>query len=233
MSPIWLKLAGDADPEGVPAPGGWTPERGDIFRVNCPPGHAQPTRDTLSCPTELCAFYQVHNQWLIVMDLGHFHDPWDALAYLPGWGGRIIVQAEDGRLDDSCRFRLNLLDFGSTAGLRLHPHTVKRFRDRAEWAHQRKARQVSFGEALVALQAGRRASRASWPMGAWLTLVTPPAEAATLTPAYSALLDGRPFMTQPYIAMSSNSSGLAPWVPATQDVLARDWETRDAYDGIA
>ncbi|MGA7384509.1 MAG: DUF2829 domain-containing protein [Methylocella sp.] len=68
---------------------------------------------------------------------------------------------------------------------------------------------MTFGEAIEALKAGDRVSRAGWHgEKMWLRLKKP---------------GESPEMTLPYIFMSTVSGDLVPWLASQMDILAEDW----------
>ena len=68
---------------------------------------------------------------------------------------------------------------------------------------------MDFGDAVRALKAGKRVSRAGWNgKGMWLALQVP---------------DEHSKMGLPYIYMSTVSGKFVPWLASQTDVLAEDW----------
>ena len=68
---------------------------------------------------------------------------------------------------------------------------------------------VNFGQAVEALKAGQRVSRAGWNgKNMWLGLQRP---------------DANSKMTLPYIYMFTAQGDLVPWLASQMDVLAEDW----------
>lgn len=68
---------------------------------------------------------------------------------------------------------------------------------------------LSFGHALVALEASRRVARAGWNgKNMWLELQVP---------------DAHSKMTLPYIYMKTADRQLVPWLASQTDMLAKDW----------
>lgn len=68
---------------------------------------------------------------------------------------------------------------------------------------------MSFGHAIVAMQAGDRVARAGWNgKGMHLKLQTPDAESK---------------MTLPYLYMRTVDGKLVPWLASQTDMLANDW----------
>lgn len=71
-------------------------------------------------------------------------------------------------------------------------------------------RGIKIGEAVSALQAGRRVRRAGWNgKGMWLKLQVP---------------DEHSKMTLPYVYMYTADKQLVPWLCSQSDLLADDWE---------
>lgn len=69
---------------------------------------------------------------------------------------------------------------------------------------------LSFGQALNALEHGKRVARLGWNgKGMWLYLVIPSATSV---------------MRRPFIAMNPVDGALVPWVASQSDLLCRDWE---------
>jgi hypothetical protein len=72
-----------------------------------------------------------------------------------------------------------------------------------------KENSMPFGQAIEALKAGKRVSRAGWNgKGMWLALELP---------------DANSKMTAPYIYMKTADDKLVPWLASQTDVLAEDW----------
>ena len=68
---------------------------------------------------------------------------------------------------------------------------------------------MNFGDALQALKAGKRVSRAGWNgKGMWLELQVP---------------DAHSKMTLPYIYMKTVDDNRVPWLASQTDMLAEDW----------
>ena len=74
---------------------------------------------------------------------------------------------------------------------------------------------ISFGNAIEALKAGKRVARSGWNgKGMWLTHIDG---------GESDLKDGSKFKSLPYIAMKTVGDELVPWLASQTDVLAEDW----------
>lgn len=91
----------------------------------------------------------------------------------------------------------------------------------------RKTDAMTFGDAIVMLEAGKKVARAGWNgKGMWLVLVdgTKLAWAVYYTPgdcdevAFSAL----DFL--PWIGMKTADRGFVPWLASQTDMLAKDWQ---------
>jgi hypothetical protein len=68
---------------------------------------------------------------------------------------------------------------------------------------------LSFGDAIVALKAGKKVARAGWNgKGMWLALQVP---------------DAHSKMSLPYIYMKTADDKLVPWLASQTDMLADDW----------
>jgi hypothetical protein len=68
---------------------------------------------------------------------------------------------------------------------------------------------MTFGEAIEALKGGERVARSGWNgKGMWLELHPP---------------DGSTRMTLPFIAMSTVTGDLVPWLASQTDMLSEDW----------
>lgn len=85
---------------------------------------------------------------------------------------------------------------------------------------------MNFGEAIDALKAGHRVSRAGWNgKGMWLVLV--PGSRVTLkegTPYGEALGDGTTCTITPHIDMFTATGEMQPgWLASQTDMLAEDW----------
>lgn len=73
---------------------------------------------------------------------------------------------------------------------------------------------MDFGDAIRALRAGQRVTRAGWNgKNMWLALQVP---------------DANSKMTLPYIYMSTVAGDLVPWLASQTDMLAEDWELAPA-----
>jgi hypothetical protein len=73
---------------------------------------------------------------------------------------------------------------------------------------------LDFGDAIRALRAGQRVTRAGWNgKNMWLALQVP---------------DANSKMTLPYIYMSTVAGDLVPWLASQTDMLAEDWELAPA-----
>jgi Protein of unknown function (DUF2829) len=69
---------------------------------------------------------------------------------------------------------------------------------------------MNFGDAIIALKAGKRVARSGWNgRDMWLALQVP---------------DANSKMSLPYIYMSTVSADLVPWLASQTDMLADDWE---------
>lgn len=95
----------------------------------------------------------------------------------------------------------------------------------------RPATSMSFGDALVALEAGQKVARAGWNgKGMWLVLV-PGQKSVVLhpgTPYEKALGDVPPIEILPHIDMwTTNAEGrramLPGWLASQTDMLSKDW----------
>lgn len=88
---------------------------------------------------------------------------------------------------------------------------------------------MDFGEALTALKAGGRVTRAGWNgVGMWLVLV--PGSAITVEigrPLGNAApeLVGQQVQYLPHIDMRTTQGQIVPWLASQTDVLAEDWAT--------
>jgi hypothetical protein len=71
----------------------------------------------------------------------------------------------------------------------------------------------TFGEVLVQLKKGQRATRNGWNgKGMWIELQVP---------------DAHSKMTRPYIFMRTVDGDLIPWVASQTDILVDDWMILD------
>ena len=89
---------------------------------------------------------------------------------------------------------------------------------------------MTFGHALVALEAGDRIARVGWNgKGMWLVLIQPVGETDTFQKPheynvwgnYSDELDK--LNALPWIGMKTADGGFVPWLASQSDVLAKDW----------
>jgi hypothetical protein len=72
---------------------------------------------------------------------------------------------------------------------------------------------ASFGEAIQALEDGKKVGRAGWNgKGMFLELQRP---------------DANSKMSLPYIYMKTVQDDLVPWVASQTDMLSKDWEILD------
>ena len=68
---------------------------------------------------------------------------------------------------------------------------------------------LDFGEALLALKAGDKVTRAGWNgVGMWIQIKYPEVPAT---------------MTLPYIFMRTVDGNFVPWLASQTDLLAEDW----------
>lgn len=76
---------------------------------------------------------------------------------------------------------------------------------------------MNYGQALEALQAGKRVAREGWNgKGLWLTLVTD----------WNGNFGGNlpeNWRAVPFIAIKNTDSGMVPWAASQTDALAQDW----------
>jgi len=77
---------------------------------------------------------------------------------------------------------------------------------------------VSFGDALIALKAGKRITRAGWNgKNMWVAM------SAGHDP-YTLDSDSKTYTRRDYLYMKTGDEALVPWVASQTDLLAEDWE---------
>jgi len=86
---------------------------------------------------------------------------------------------------------------------------------------------MNFGEALEALKANHRASRAGW-NGRGMWIVLSPGFMLTSDRVFSkpiaADIDGGVGVFRPYLMMRTVDAEFVPWVASQTDILAEDWQ---------
>lgn len=81
--------------------------------------------------------------------------------------------------------------------------------------------ELSFGDALVALESGKRVARSGWNgKGMWLKHIEPHSYNVT---DYNAL----GYEKRPFIIMRDAVGAIVPWLASQTDVLAKDWSVLD------
>lgn len=81
---------------------------------------------------------------------------------------------------------------------------------------------TDFGHAIVAMKAGKRATREGWNgKGMFLYLVPASTYKAQTAVAKAAFGDYVPYRA--YIAMVTVDNDVVPWLASQSDVLAEDW----------
>ena len=83
---------------------------------------------------------------------------------------------------------------------------------------------MNFGEALTALKAGFKISRAGWNgKGMFLFLVPGSTFAVNRPPLLGIYPDGTVINYLPHIDMRTVNGDIVPWLASQTDVLAEDW----------
>lgn len=83
---------------------------------------------------------------------------------------------------------------------------------------------LTFGEALVALKAGKKVSRAGWNgKGMFLFLVPGSTFKVSRAPLLGIYPDGTEINYCPHIDMKTADEKVVPWLASQTDVLAEDW----------
>ena len=82
----------------------------------------------------------------------------------------------------------------------------------------------TFGEALVALKAGKKVSRAGWNgKGMFLFLVPGSTFKVSRAPLLGIYPEGTEVNYCPHIDMKTADEKVVPWLASQTDVLAEDW----------
>ena len=82
---------------------------------------------------------------------------------------------------------------------------------------------LSFGQAIEALEAGRKVARSGWNgKGMFLYYVPANSYPAQTEAARSTFGDMVPYGA--YIAMKTAQDNVVPWLASQTDVLAKDWQ---------
>lgn len=88
---------------------------------------------------------------------------------------------------------------------------------------------MNFSDALIALKAGSRVSRAGWNgKGMFLYLVPAAAYPAQTGAAKAHFGDAALVPYQAYVAMLTADNTVVPWLCSQTDLLAEDWGVSDA-----
>ena len=83
---------------------------------------------------------------------------------------------------------------------------------------------LTFGEALVALKAGKKVSRAGWNgKGMFLFLVPGSTFQVNRPPLLGIYPEGTEINYCPHIDMKTADEKVVPWLASQTDVLAEDW----------
>jgi len=83
---------------------------------------------------------------------------------------------------------------------------------------------LTFGEALVALKAGKKVSRAGWNgKGMFLFLVPGSTFKVSRAPLLGIYPEGTEINYCPHIDMKTADEKVVPWLASQTDVLAEDW----------
>ena len=83
---------------------------------------------------------------------------------------------------------------------------------------------LTFGEALVALKAGKKVSRAGWNgKGMFLFLVPGSTFKVSRAPLLGIYPEGTEINYCPHIDMKTVDEKVVPWLASQTDVLAEDW----------
>ena len=83
---------------------------------------------------------------------------------------------------------------------------------------------LTFGEALVALKAGKKVSRAGWNgKGMFLFLVPGSTFKVSRAPLLGIYPEGTEVNYCPHIDMKTADEKVVPWLASQTDVLAEDW----------
>lgn len=83
---------------------------------------------------------------------------------------------------------------------------------------------LTFGEALVALKAGKKVSRAGWNgKGMFLFLVPGSTFKVSRAPLLGIYTEGTEINYCPHIDMKTADEKVVPWLASQTDVLAEDW----------
>lgn len=90
----------------------------------------------------------------------------------------------------------------------------------------RKTDAMTFGDALIMLEAGKKVARAGWNgKGMWLALVDGPTIAwAIYTPGDGDEHKFAKLDLLPWIGMKTADLGFVPWLASQTDMLAKDWQ---------
>lgn len=83
---------------------------------------------------------------------------------------------------------------------------------------------LTFGEALVALKAGKKVSRAGWNgKGMFLFLVPGSTFQVNRPPLLGIYPEGTEINYRPHIDLKGVDGAVSTWNPTCNDVLAEDW----------
>lgn len=84
---------------------------------------------------------------------------------------------------------------------------------------------MNFGDALLALKAGKRVARAGWNgKGMFLFLVPGSTFQVNRAPLLGIYPEGTVINYHPHIDMKTAQDTVVPWLASQTDVLAEDWE---------
>lgn len=83
---------------------------------------------------------------------------------------------------------------------------------------------MNFGEALLALKAGRRVARRGWNgKGMFLFLVQGSTFEVNRAPLLGIYPEGTVINYQPHVDMKTADGTIVPWLCSQSDMLAEDW----------
>ena len=84
--------------------------------------------------------------------------------------------------------------------------------------------QLNFGQALVAMKAGRRVARNGWNGRGMFVYYVPPASYPVQTGAATEHFgEGTMVPYNAYMAIKNVNGTVSTWVPSSSDCLAEDW----------
>lgn len=87
---------------------------------------------------------------------------------------------------------------------------------------------MNFGQALEALESGKKVSRAGWNCsGMWLFFVPGSEFIVNLAPLLSVYIAGTKIVYQPHVDMKTAQGTIVPWMCSQSDMLAKDWGVVD------